>query len=80
MAAGRLPAPGTEYGPCADACAHRDCASTRKQAESACRFCDRPIGYEVRFYVDPEHEEQPGRRYVHARCLEEIIEQKRRSQ
>lgn len=50
MAAGRLPAPGTQYGPCEGSCQHIDCAATRAQAASLCTICGTPIGYEVRFY------------------------------
>lgn len=51
MAAGMLPLPGTEYGPCVSACEHRDCAATRTTAESVCPLCGDPIGYETRYYV-----------------------------
>lgn len=35
MAAAYLPPPGTEYGPCASACFHTDCAANRKMAEAS---------------------------------------------
>jgi hypothetical protein len=69
MAAGILSIPGTQFGPCADACHHSDCASTRMIAESVCRFCDKEIGFDTRFYNDNG--------YVHASCLEDAIEQER---
>jgi hypothetical protein len=64
MAAGTLPSPGTEYGPCADSCQHRDCALTRSEAATGCKLCGEAIGYETRYYNDNEYG------LVHARCLE----------
>lgn len=72
MAASTLPAPGTKYGPCENGCDHIDCNVTRGQAGEVCRFCDKPIGYEKRFYSD----EEPGR-LAHADCLEDSIENER---
>jgi hypothetical protein len=69
MAAAVLSAPGTEFGTCAEPCLHTDCAGTRSIAETICRFCDKPIGYDRRFYNDAG--------YVHASCLEDSIEQER---
>lgn len=67
MAAGRLPTPGTQYGPCDDsACGHRDCEATRNDAHALCRLCLAEIGYEVRMYADPEN----PKALVHADCLE----------
>lgn len=75
MAAGRLPAPGTEYGPCEPTrgkngimltCGHSDCSMTRVQAASACVRCGKPIGYEVRFY---SLSNEDG--LAHAVCVEE---------
>lgn len=58
MAAGYLPPPGSEHGPC-DSCEHRDCAETRRMAAAKCMFCHEPIGYVYGFYqhawVDFEH-------------------------
>jgi hypothetical protein len=65
MAAGRLPKPGTELGPCDWPCRHKDCVETRMMAASVCRFCSTPVGYERRFYKD---DERAG--YVHASCAE----------
>lgn len=46
MAAGVLQKPGTKLGPCkSKACGHRDCAATRADAASLCRFCNEPITY-----------------------------------
>lgn len=79
MAAGTLPSPGKlvdmpgtrdhgkEIGPCVGTCEHRDCAATRRQAESACVKCGKPIGYETPFFragCDPEP-------LVHSDCLED---------
>ena len=69
MAAGVLSAPGTEFGTCAEPCLPTDCAGTRSIAETICRFCDKPIGYDRRFYNDAG--------YVHASYLEDSIEQER---
>lgn len=61
MAAGTLPAPGTEYGPCADTCEHSDCAQTREMAGTTCRLCPEAIGYETAFFREDEG-------LVHAVC------------
>ncbi len=75
MAAGIMAAPGTEYGPCADACEHTDCAATRKRAQSICFHCKKPIGYGVRFYDVGK----PGAMTsVHALCEEIAIEKEQR--
>lgn len=72
MAASSLPEPGkvvrgTEIGPCVNSCKHTDCAQTRAMAESICRFCDKPIGYEISFYNDKQGDKDS---LVHAVCLE----------
>ena len=69
MAAGTLPEPGTEYGPCAEPCKHTDCAATRRTAESACRYCGDPIGYERRYYLALGANAQTGP-WEHASCVE----------
>lgn len=71
MSAGRLPAPGTEYGPC-ETCEHLDCTATREQARTICHYCVGVIGYENRYYND----ETPSgeRTLVHADCLEKALE------
>lgn len=68
MAASKLPKPGTEYGPCADPCAHVDCLETRNMSHKQCLYCETEIGYETRFY-----QLETGA-LVHARCHEEEIE------
>jgi len=72
MAAGILPSPGEQFGPCAELCQHSDCKSTRIIAETLCRFCANPIGFNRRFYNDNG--------YVHASCLEDALEQERSTQ
>jgi hypothetical protein len=69
MAAGVLSQPGTKYGPCAEPCQHIDCAGSRTIADTVCRYCDKPIGYDRRFYNDEG--------YVDASCSEDVIEQER---
>lgn len=67
MAAGRLPKPGSEVGPCEGECKHKDCAETRSMAGAICPICDKPVGYETRFYHSTGE-------LVHAACLEDQIE------
>jgi hypothetical protein len=71
MAAGVLSPPGTKVGPCLEPCKHRDCAETRRMAESACTICGKPIGYDTRFYRDDTDS------YVHAVCFERDEREKR---
>jgi hypothetical protein len=52
MAAISIPAPGTEYGPCKEACKHIDCEANRSDAAALCSLCKDPIGFETPFYVD----------------------------
>ena len=71
----RLPRPGAKGGPCtplgeavdrngdAVCCKHPQCISTRALAESACRVCARPIGYDVPYHALPDRQG-----YVHSRC------------
>lgn len=70
MAAGRFAEPGTDLGPCPEPCHHTDCEWIRKSAESLCRFCNKPIGYDVRFYTDPDNDKN----FVHALCIEKEYE------
>jgi hypothetical protein len=76
MAAGVIPAPGTEYGPCATPCAHRDCGRSRKDAALPCRICKEPIGYSTRYYQ--ENDDANGYALVHAACAEDEAERGRR--
>jgi hypothetical protein len=71
MAASRLPAPGTKYGPCIEDCDHIDCQKTRSMAATRCRWCAWPIGYRQDFY-------QVGEDLAHASCEERRIELERR--
>lgn len=80
MAAGKLPEPGSEYGPCTDPCEHLDCAETRRMAETVCELCGKPIGYGARLYdrttpaqrADnrPKHPSERTWALVHADCVE----------
>ena len=76
MAAGSLPEPGTEYGPCKDGCAHKDCAETRKMAAAICWRCEKAIAYNRRFYrMHDGTEAAAGEPYfVHALCEETAAE------
>jgi hypothetical protein len=69
MACGTIPKPGTELGPCKDVCDHRDCTASRRQANTICRKCGEPIGYDSRFCTSyglpPNQVEGP----FHERCL-----------
>jgi len=49
---GTIPSPGTKYGHCIDKCNHFDCNYARKHAASFCYFCGKPIGYDVKYYID----------------------------
>ena len=69
MASSALNKPGTKYGPCVEPCKCKDCACSRKMAESRCTICGEPIGYERHFY----NGDKPDT-YDHAVCLEEKIE------
>lgn len=92
MAAGVLPKPGTQYGPCdaRGSCEHRDCRAIVREAISICRICRRAIGYDTRFYQEradrhprgwPEMPltDTAGNGYilVHAVCAEREAEAKR---
>lgn len=79
MAAGMLPKPGTQYGPCEAvkgangivlSCGHADCQASRIMAASICSLCGRPIGYETRYYRNGE------RGYDHAACREDAADRK----
>jgi hypothetical protein len=52
--------PGSEYGPCVETCAHRDCEASRKDAAITCVVCRQPLGYERYWWMvdgQPEHEQ-----------------------
>lgn len=44
-----IPSPGPDQVPCSTGCAHCDCVSARRVAESPCVVCGNPIGYD-RFF------------------------------
>ena len=67
MAAGILPRPGTQYGPCKTKCKHIDCTETRERGESKCLYCNKKVGFGVRVY-------QHGDYTVHALCHEDAAE------
>ena len=69
MAASRLPAPGTKFGPCPGACAHIDCRSSREEAALRCIYCHEPIGYEREFYALSADD------LAHAACYESAVEE-----
>lgn len=77
MAASRLAKPGTEYGPCAEECKHRDCAQTRTMAAAICHHCQKAVGYDVRFYDISVPPMLNGTELVHALCEEEAAEKDR---
>jgi hypothetical protein len=88
MAAGVLPKPGTQYGPCdaSASCGHADCAETVRESMAVCTICGRPIGYGTRFYQvrEPDERVHPltdtaGAPYwlQHATCAEENAERAR---
>lgn len=64
-----LPTPGTKYGPCKGKCKHTDCAATRTEAETPCRYCKKPIGFDTKFYTDrDETKVGGGTLYSHFVC------------
>lgn len=73
MAAGILPKPGSEYL-CKGQCHHIDCNHIRQDAAALCRICQKPIGYDKRFYRDTDPQGYETSQFVHAVCLEEEVE------
>ncbi len=67
MASSRLPAPGTDLGPCHRGCSHRDCSVTRDMAAVEGFHCDEPIGYERNYYQTEDG-------LAHASCHEEALD------
>jgi hypothetical protein len=74
MAAGVLSSPGTEFGPCADPCQHKDCAATRLTSVSFCVICGEQIGYETRYYMADGGTPKDGP-WEHAACAEQAIDE-----
>ena len=77
MAAGILPAPGTENGPCEERCSHSDCATSRAMAKVVCHYCGEPIGYDRGFYSVGTIGVTDHTKLVHASCEIEAVEQPR---
>lgn len=75
MAAGAIPRIGSRLGPCFDPCQHRDCAAARDTATAVCSLCATAIGYETAYYRGEEGQSP----WVHAICLETLIEQQRKT-
>jgi hypothetical protein len=75
MAAGYLPEPGSEWGPCVDPCSHSDCALTRADAQRSCRICAESIGYDRGYYREGNRD--TGWILVHAVCALEEVEKAR---
>ena len=74
MAAGTIPSPGSKYGPCADECAHTDCACSRTMAGGICTICGGEIGYERAFYQQRGGKEaERGVGLVHAACVYALV-------
>lgn len=71
-----IPKPGAKLGPCKVPCSHRDCHESRYIATMClCRFCDKAIGYQTRFYRDPEPQSPTSdRKWVHADCFEDAAD------
>ena len=67
--AGIIGRPGTRNGPCIAKCNHKDCDASRQQAASICWLCEKPVGFDTRFYAADGG-------FVHALCLEESEEAK----
>jgi hypothetical protein len=42
--------PGSEYGPCAEPCRHKDCALLRAPDQGKCGKCGKPLETGDRFY------------------------------
>lgn len=51
MRAKKVEKPGTILGPCRFQCNHEECVRLRLEAESICRYCKNPIGYETLFFI-----------------------------
>jgi hypothetical protein len=78
-----LSKPGTKYGPCKKLnCGHKDCAATRAEAVTPCKFCGKEIGYENKFYIETFYDELTnqltGRVYSHFVCTHMEVERLRK--
>jgi hypothetical protein len=78
-----LSKPGTEYGPCKKLnCGHKDCAATRAEAVTPCRWCGKEIGYETKFYIESFYTDDGklcGRAYEHFLCAHVGAERQRKA-
>lgn len=71
--------PGKKFGPCKGQCSHKDCSQSRSIATiCVCRLCNKVIGWEAPFYMDPDAAPLTldDLRYVHADCLEDSLSDK----
>lgn len=73
-----IPRPGSELGPCREACMHIECKRAKNMANSNCRLCGRQLGYESQFCSDPA---TLGviQSQVHSQCLADLRGQSRRA-
>lgn len=78
MAAGMLPKPGSQYL-CKGKCDHIDCGHIRADAAKVCRICQKPIGFERRFYRETGPDDKETGSLVHASCLEDEIDQQHKA-
>jgi len=72
MAAMSIEKPGVGSGPCLE-CKHEDCAENRELAEAPCAICNKPLGYNVRFFRDNNNDGK-GLRNTHMVCRVREIE------
>lgn len=72
MAATMIERPGVGMGPCLE-CKHEDCAEYRAEAASPCAICEKPIGYDTRFFCDVTDDPRKPRR-THMVCRVKEIE------
>ena len=74
-----LSKPGTECGPCVGKCKHKDCAENRSMAATPCVYCDKPIGYDTKYYSDTTYDDDgklTARIYYHFICGHKQLVQK----
>lgn len=72
MAAIRIEAPGTDFGPCMERCKHEDCRESRSTASSVCVYCGKRIGYETKYFST--RRDDGGWNHAHAACEEEAVD------
>jgi hypothetical protein len=54
-------------------CTHKACVKGHEIAETVCRYCNKPIGYDTRIYFEQSHNKIIP---VHAWCAEVEVENK----